>query len=186
MRLLLVLFLAACGTKDGDDTSGGNGGNDSSDTGETADTADTGDTSDSGVDTAVCNTDNEECAPGVSGCGGEGSDMLPGSACISCHSRGGANEAPTWSAAGTLFSDIDGTAGVRSATVIVTDGSGNEERMNTSSSGNFHTNGQLVPPLNVRVEFDGRSVEMASAVNTGDCNSCHACAGEAGGKLYAP
>ena len=180
MRLLLLLFLAACGTKEGDDTSGG------TDTSDTSDTSDTADTTDSGVDTAVCETDNEECAPGVSGCGGEGADMLPGSDCVSCHQRGGADEAPSWSAAGTLFADLDGSAGVRSARVIITDSLGTEESLTTTSSGNFYTNARLVPPLSARVEFEDRTVEMAATVDTGACNSCHSCEGSAGGKLFAP
>lgn len=181
MRLLLVFILAACGTKvEGDDTEADSGGND------TAETVDSADTSDSGVDTAVCNTDNEECSPSASGCGGSGADMLPGANCLSCHTRGGANEAPTWSAGGTLFLDIDGSAGVRGATVIVTDVDGNEETMNTSTSGNFFTNGRLTPPLTARIEYGGNTVEMASSVNTGACNTCHTCEGAAGGKLHAP
>lgn len=184
MRLLLVFIFAACGTKDGGDTNGG------TDTGETGDTGDSGtdtsDSGDSGVDTAVCNTDNEECAPGVSGCGGEGPDMLPGSDCISCHQRGGEEEAPTWTVGGTLYDDLYGTNGVRDAQVIITDADGNEEILDTSQTGNFFTSVRLIPPFSARVEFEGRTVEMVQTVETGACGSCHNCEGSAGGKLYAP
>lgn len=181
MRTLLFLTLVACsgGSDKGDDSSS----TDTSDSGDTADTSDSADTTDT-VDTAECNTDNEECEPGS--CGGEGANMLPGSDCLSCHTRGGDEEAPTWYAGGTLFGDIDGSDGVSGATVHITDSEGTTVDLTTSREGNFYTSKHLVPPLSASVETDDGTVEMSGTVETGACNSCHSCEGEAGGKMYAP
>lgn len=134
----------------------------------------------------TCDTTHEECAPGVSGCGGEGANMLPGSDCIACHTRGGADEAPNWTAAGTLFDSLDGGAGVAGATITVTDSTGATVQMTSSSAGNFFTTRALVPPLTATVETENGSLEMRDSVSTGACNSCHQCSGTPGGKLYAP
>lgn len=139
-----------------------------------------------------CNTDHEECAPGVSGCGGEGDNMLPGSDCLQCHDGSGGEddrvveEAPLWTAAGTLFSDLDGTEGVSGATVRITDSTGKTVELTTSSKGNFHTSKSLTPPLTAEVVTDAGTVSMSAPVDTGSCNSCHRCDGPPGGKMYAP
>ena len=126
-RVLAVLAAGCTGDKAPDDTSGGD------------DTSDTStDSGDSG-DTAACNTDNEACAPGVAGCGGEGANMLPGSDCLSCHRRGGADEAPEGSVGGTVFSDLLGTAGAAGVRVIVTDSTGTSVTLTGGSVGNFYT-----------------------------------------------
>lgn len=143
---------------------------------------------DSGVDSLnpTCDTTHEECAPGVRNCGGEAVNMLPGSDCIACHTRGGADEAPNWTAAGTIFDGLDGSAGVAGAKITVTDSTGASVQMTSSSAGNFYTNQALVPPLIATVETDNGILEMRTSVATGACNSCHQCSGTPGGKLYAP
>lgn len=167
--LALALTLAACGDKADDSGS----------------TADGGSTSDGGG-SFECNTDNEDCAPGT--CSGEGADMLPGSDCVACHSPGNFEEDEDdafWSVAGTVFADIDGTDGASGVTVRVTDSTGETVELQTHSSGNFYSTRPLTPPLTAEVEIDGSVHEMVSEVETGSCNSCHRCEGEASGKLYA-
>jgi len=151
---------------------------------------------DSGIDDSstpgTCNTDHEECAPGVSGCGGESANMLPGADCLACHDGSGGGEdrvveeAPLWTAAGTLFSDLDGTEGVSGATVRITDSTGTTVELTTSSKGNFYTSRSLTPPLSAEIETAAGTVSMSAAVDTGACNSCHRCDGSPGGKMYAP
>ena len=176
--LLLLPALFACTTKAepaADDTSVG------SDSGDTS-TTDTVDTS------LVCNTANEACAPNVAGCGGEGVNMLPGADCLACHGEGapaGRERAPTFTAGGTLFADWAGTAPAANATVRITDAAGRTVTLTTSRVGNFETNARLTPPLTAEVETAAGVRRMDQEVNTGACNSCHACDGDAGEKMYA-
>lgn len=190
MRILLLLALVGCsgntadkGDTTGDDTSDSG---DSGDSGDTSDSGDSADSSDSGdtVDTAVCDDANEDCAVGT--CGGEGSNMLPGANCLACHTSGGDREAPIWYAGGTLFADLDGTEGTSGATIHITDSEGTTVDLTTSRVGNFYTSRHLVPPLSASVETSSGTVEMARTVETGACNTCHTCDGEAGGKMYSP
>ena len=168
--LMVGLFLAGCtGEKTGDDTSGG---------GETG-----GDSADTGAP-PECNPDNEECAPGVSGCGGEGPNMLPGSDCLACHTQGGDREAPVWTIGGTVFADRYGTASAPTARILITDATGQTVTLNPASTGNFYTSQRLTPPFSASVETDAGTLTMSTTVETGTCNSCHSCEGEAGAKLY--
>lgn len=172
MLILMGMLLACVGEKPGTDTGGGDSGH----TGETA--------------ASTCDTTHEECAPGVSGCGGEGANMLPGSDCMSCHTGEGENlvaeDAPRWTAAGTLFSDADGSSGVADATVRITDSTGTVVELTTSSKGNFYTARALTMPISAEVETADGIVSMGRMPDTAACNSCHRCEGEAGGKMYAP
>ena len=166
LTILFAFLLAGCPVTD--------------DSGKTTDTS-TGDT-DSGSSDA-CNTDNEDCTDGT--CRGEGGEMLPGSDCLVCHKSGG-GEAPPWSVGGTIFADIDGTAGAKNVTIRVTDSTGKTVELNSNNVGNFYGNDKLTPPLTAEVEVGGNVTSMASSVSTGACSSCHTCDGSAGGKLYAP
>ncbi len=156
------------------------------DTGDTDGTADT-DTNLAGVDTDLlgeCDTTNEDCAPGVRGCGGQGSTMLPGADCLACH--GSTGFAPEWTAAGTIFTDASGLRPAKNVTVTITDKTGKVAAVNSNSAGNFYTTKSLTFPITVEIEKNGVKKQMASAVDSGGCNACHSCSGEAGGKLYAP
>lgn len=135
-------------------------------------------------DTA-CNEANEACEPGV--CGGEGPTMLPGSNCLACHNaETGADDAPPYTAAGTLFADSDGSGGLAGATLELTDGAGTTHILTTNDVGNFYTDVPLTLPILAAVEFDGERIVMRTAVDTGACTTCHRCEGPAGGKLFGP
>lgn len=154
---------------------------------KTDDTDSTTDTDVAGVDTDLlgeCDTTNEACAEGEPGCRGEGSDMLPGSDCLACHDGNG--RAPTWSAGGTIFTDASGLKAAKNVTITITDDAGKVVTMTSNASGNFYTSKSLTFPINVEIEKGGVKKSMATAVDVGGCNSCHACAGEAGGKLFQP
>lgn len=171
---LTLLVLSGCPAKP-DDSAGPTGTlvTDTSTTETITDTQPTGD----------CLPENEDCAPGT--CGGEGENMLPGSDCLSCHSRGsGEDEAPAWTVGGTVFTDILGTDGTSGAIIRVTDSTGTTVTLESSRVGNFYTNERLTPPLTAQVETDGVVREMSQQVETGACNSCHQCDGAAHGKLY--
>ena len=177
-----LLFVACGGTAE----TSKDGASDSTLTEETDTTADTPvDTpADTPQATAACDTTNEACALGVGGCRGEGPEMLPGSNCLACHSGGG--RIPEWTAGGTAFKDVDGSAPLKNVIVRVTDSTGKVVEMTTNVEGNFYTNRSLTPPLRAEIEKDGAVRAMAGEVPTGACSECHACEGAAGGKLYGP
>jgi len=134
----------------------------------------------------VCDDKNENCGPGT--CGGEGARMLPGADCLTCH-NGTSNEEdeqPRFGAAGTAFVDLGGSDPLAGALVRITDANGDTVELETNSAGNFYTTRGLVFPIGAEIEVDGTVRTMAASVGVGGCNSCHACDGEAGGKLTGP
>lgn len=156
--MLTLFLLLACAPKTGDDTS------------------------------TTCDESNEACGPGT--CDGEGGEMLPGSDCLACHSSSGAKEegeeGGTFTAAGTVYADLDGTSPLSGATVRITDAGGFIHELTTNSVGNFYTDQPLTFPIAAEVEVDGTVQPMGTSVDVGGCNSCHMCAGSAGGKLTGP
>jgi hypothetical protein len=132
----------------------------------------------------TCDDRNEQCSPGA--CGGEGGAMLPGSDCLSCHRAGGADEAPPWTAAGTVFSDVDGTDGLAGVTVRITGADDAVLELTTNAVGNFWTKAAIATPFHAEVADRAASAQMVAVQTTGACNSCHNCGGAAGGKLTVP
>jgi predicted CXXCH cytochrome family protein len=136
-----------------------------------------------------------KCTSGTMWTGGtRGSgQMQPGEACIACHSKG---EGPRFAFGGTLYpsghepSECDGVNGTRTAAqVVVTDSTGQTFTAPVNAAGNFYSQGRLTvtPPLHAKVVYMGRERAMASAVTSGDCNSCHSQNGAMGaGMLKAP
>ena len=111
--------------------------------------------------------------------------MLPGADCVACHSRNGEREAPPFQAAGTVFNNRWGDQGQGGVTVRITDATGTVFEEKTSNVGNFEISQALSFPIKAEVESSAGILKMEAEANTGACNSCHSCEGEAGGKLYA-
>jgi len=153
----------------------------------------------------TCEIGDEDCGPG--GCNGFDDDeetMLPGAACISCHSPGNLegeeeddeddeeddeedeDEDESFTIAGTVFATALGGGGVRNVTVRVTDADGAVIELSSNSAGNFFTNQPITLPVFAEVERNGEVLAMAAAVNSADCNPCHSCSGSVGAKLFAP
>lgn len=144
----------------------------------------------------TCNEANESCGP--NNCSGEGAEMLPGSDCLACHTSGSAARqrqasaqeedelGGAFTAAGTVFSDIDGSSPAAGVTVRLVDANASEVVLTTNAAGNFYTAEPLAFPISVEVDLNGNTVAMQSTEQTGACNSCHQGGGAAGGKLYAP
>lgn len=118
-------------------------------------------------------------------------DMEPGHACISCHGQQGG---PRFSVAGTVYpsghepDDCDGSP-AGGAVVTVTDARGATATFTASTvSGNFHGSTALTFPITAKVTFNGKTRAMATAVSTGDCNSCHTQTGSsaAPGRITLP
>jgi len=112
--------------------------------------------------------------------GNEGSSrMHPGWACIACHRN---SDAPHFSVAGTVYptgheyDDCNGSA-ASGAVVVVTDSNNVSRNFTVNSAGNFSGSDPtgVFPafPITARVTFGGKTRFMATAVNSGDCNSCH-------------
>lgn len=124
----------------------------------------------------------------VVACGGEfegedeeGPDMKPGENCLSCHAGG---RAPSFTAAGTVFSSLDAasTAGVSGLTVTFKDEAGATLRqVTTSRAGNFYVQGALASTFTVEVS-DGSTVKHMALQSRGDCNSCHT----SGNRIHFP
>ena len=108
--------------------------------------------------------------------------MLPGANCLQCHEY--------MDAVGTAFMNANGDEPLEGAIIRLTDAEGAIVESTTNEAGNFsfgdmggHT---LVFPVTAEVEVDGAIAAMIEPVETGSCNSCHSCDGEAGAKLHGP
>ncbi len=101
----------------------------------------------------------------------EGATMMPGSDCLSCHAGGG--EAPTFTAAGTVYGAGDAAAGSGLAGVTVTlSGNGRSAVLTTNSAGNFFTNVNLGTSISVTVSGNGGSIAKG-VHHDGGCGRCH-------------
>jgi len=132
----------------------------------------------------ACNEANEGCGP--NDCNGEGSQMLPGSDCLACHTAGSSGEGGDFSYGGTAFVDIDGTAPLVGATVRIIGNDGTSFETTTNDAGNFYGTQALSFPILAEIDVDGQTKAMVTPVSTGACSTCHMCGGTSGGKLYAP
>ena len=126
------------------------------------------------------------CIPAVTPVG---DSHRPGESCLDAGCHNGANPgagAPPFSAAGTLYTNAAGAAGVGGATIVVTDIGGNPVNIPTSANGNFHTAATLPSSYLTRASRCPDDVPMISQA-TGNCNSagCHSATGGAG-RIHLP
>ncbi len=119
------------------------------------------------------------------------SQMHPGNACISCHSAKGG---PAFTIAGTIYpsahepNDCYGKDGAGTLTVTLIDVNGGVITLKANAAGNFYSEEELFPPLQVSIS-DGTSYRTMNApLTAGDCNSCHTEKGVNGapGRIMAP
>jgi cytochrome c5 len=100
---------------------------------------------------------------------------LAGNACQTCHYTG-ANGAPQFTLAGTLYGASTGGTGVVGATIIVKDANNMEHKIITGSFGNFWSRETMAYPIHVTASSCPDSKPMFTEVPAhGDCNSagCH-------------
>jgi mono/diheme cytochrome c family protein len=122
------------------------------------------------------------------------SNMLPGRACIACHSQPGGDQGPRFLFAGTVYPSAhepDDCNGAGDAVIEVTDADGVVRTATALSSGNFFVDGDpatLPTPITARVLYGGKVLPMATPVTTGDCNTCHTQEGKEGapGRIILP
>jgi hypothetical protein len=110
----------------------------------------------------------------------------PGQDCISagCHAAGG--EGPTFTVAGTVYTDALGTAPQIGATITLRDSLGITLDLATQQNGNFYSTAQLTPPLTVYAS-ECPSIMHMPTTTTGTCNTggCHDGVA-ATGRIYLP
>ena len=141
--------------------------------------------SDDSSDPVGCNAENQACAPDT--CAGSDETMLPGSDCLACHSAGvtsGGVQPTVFGAAGTAFSDAYGKAPLAGATIEITDANDQIVDLTTNAVGNYYTTLAIVPPIHGAITTPGGHIAMPDPQDTTSCNVCHACGGQAGGRLY--
>jgi hypothetical protein len=101
----------------------------------------------------------------------------PGQPCGLCHGPRGPAE-DTFALAGTVFERREGTEPAVGVTVRLIDGSGRQYSVRTNRAGNFYFSPSSFEPewpVWIRLERDGREVEMASAIHRErSCGACHA------------
>lgn len=117
--------------------------------------------------------------------------MNPGRACIQCHDT--EPRAPSFSAAGTVYPtghepDLCNGTGGAAVTIELHDSVGNTATVSPNSVGNFFYEGALTPPITASIHYMGRTREMVTPADTGDCNSCHTQDGtmDAPGRITLP
>ncbi len=172
--LMLVLLSLGCGGDDVDDSDDNEIENPAPDDPDTP-----------------CNEENEACDAAL--CGEDDEDeenMLPGSACLTCHSEGEMpedDEPDKWfSAAGTVYLDADGFDPAQDVTIRIVDRDDMTIEFTSNSAGNFYTTDAFEFPAEVEIEVDGNILAMVGKLQDGNCNRCHACTGTAERKLQAP
>jgi hypothetical protein len=58
--------------------------------------------------------------------------------------------------------------------------------MTSNKVGNFSMDEFISFPISAEVEVDGAIRVMNDPIETGACNTCHTCEGEAGNKIFIP
>jgi hypothetical protein len=110
----------------------------------------------------------------------------PGLACLQagCHAAGG--EGPTFTLAGTAYTDALGTAPQVGATITVRDAVGLTVDLPTQQNGNFYSAAVLQMPVSVYASECPGIMQM-TATAAGDCNTggCHDGVA-ATGRVYLP
>lgn len=121
-------------------------------------------------------------------------DMLPGRACIACHSMEGGERGPDFQFSGTIYPtahEPDDCNGAQGAVIEITDANGVVTNLTSRASGNFYKSGNpalVAWPVTVKVLYDGKTLPMATPLMNGDCNSCHTGDGTNGapGRIILP
>jgi hypothetical protein len=97
----------------------------------------------------------------------------PGKNCFTCH---GQNASPSFTLAGTLYTNSTGNTAYRGATITITDSNNQTIELVTALNGNFYTTQAIAFPVLVMASScpDAVKMNVAVAATGRACNSCHA------------
>jgi cytochrome c553 len=115
--------------------------------------------------------------------------MLPGKACIGCHSATGG---PSFTIAGTVYPTLhepNGCNGIGgpAMSVLIIDAAGKTHTMPVNAAGNFTRVTGIPMPYKAMVVKGTKTREMKTPQTDGDCNGCHSEQGNhAPGRIMAP
>lgn len=131
--------------------------------------------------------DSSVCESGTRWIGeDEGSpEMMPGEACLSCHS--GNTDGPRFRFAGTVYNGgaqgehCFGAAGIQ---VVIKDAKGVEHEFISNNAGNFYTEDAIETPYTAYVVAGSQTLPMTTPQTNGDCNSCHRLGGAASMHIF--
>lgn len=123
--------------------------------------------------------------------------MHPGGACLACHSTAPNPPDPQGTMAGTVYQtvhepdDCNGVLGTTTDPIVVTVLDHDNQRVSATvnEAGNFFSATPLALPIRwATVTHQGRTLTMASAQPSADCNSCHTVGGILGapGRILVP
>lgn len=119
--------------------------------------------------------DTKVCASGTRWIGDEeeSPQMHPGRTCINCHAS---DEGPHFSIAGTVYGaddQADDCFGQSSATIVITDAKGQKITVTSNEAGNFYSKAAITLPITAKVTYNGKTKEMVTKADSGECNGCH-------------
>jgi mono/diheme cytochrome c family protein len=115
--------------------------------------------------------------------------MLPGKACIACHSATGG---PSFTLAGTVYPTLHEPNGCNGASapnlsVVIIDAAGKTHTMPVNAAGNFTRVTGIPMPYRAMVVNGTKIREMKTLQTDGDCNGCHTEQGNRSpGRVMAP
>jgi hypothetical protein len=95
----------------------------------------------------------------------------PGKDCLSCHATMSGNL--KFTAAGTLYDNINGGQPVAGATIVITTASATTIKMVTGDNGNFYTTAPITFPGQAKASQCPNEIAMHDTLGQGSCNKCH-------------
>ncbi len=134
------------------------------------------------------------CASGAHYVGGANSRMEPGVACVSCHTQSGEGPVGILGTAYASAHDEDRCNGIAGSAYgdayisVLDDQHVEVAQLPINAVGNFMGNEPASATYYVALVANGQTREMAMAVPSGDCNSCHTQDGAVGapGRILVP
>ena len=121
----------------------------------------------------------EDCAVDSYDWGQGGEWMLPGAACLSCHTEDGHAESG-FSAGGTVFVSPTCPEPLPGVVIHIWDANRRWFRLTTNEVGNFWTADDVTVPVRIALEVDGELYWKPGLQPSLACNTCHSLGAPAG------
>jgi hypothetical protein len=113
---------------------------------------------------AACGGGADQVACDENEVSGEDGHHNPGLDCLGCHGATPVVGAPTWTVAGTVFTDISGSEPVAGAAVHLRDADGDDVVLRTAANGNFWTDQAIAFPISPSVSSCPDTAAMGAEV----------------------